>query len=179
MKIYNNAKELCEDYDGNFWRFGRSLYKYTPCGPWCRLFLADGRVIYYEDKGADDPALLENDATGIEIGSIVEGSDVEVGPVFLEFPFTNEYLWDAVEEINEEADFYWKRDNEDDYLIELNNKEFYVSAGWGFEYSEDTPEDVRTFFEEKWDEWEELDEGKSREISSMKVTKIDKSMLTF
>jgi hypothetical protein len=107
MATYNNIKELCEGED-NFWKFGRSLYKYTDCGPWCRLVLKNGENIYYESKEANDENTLNrDDIVGLEIGSIVEGSDVEVGPYLLKFPFTDVELGDLVEELNNESDLIY------------------------------------------------------------------------
>lgn len=64
---------------------------------------------YYGDETSmarwTDPCL------GIEIGSIVEGSDVEIEPQTLLFPFTSDDLEGVLESINDEAEFYWKRDN--------------------------------------------------------------------
>lgn len=183
MKTYNNAKELCaDDYDNNFWRFGRSLYKYTDCGPWSRLVLTEDRNVYYESKGADDPTLLDDpDIIGIEIGSIVEGSDVEIGPEFLKFPFTEKELWDTVEQINEEASFYWKRDNEDDFLIEVDGNEYYITVGWGIEFPEGLPENVKTFFEENYDEISNMDDlsGTTWVEDGYTITKLDKSDFIF
>lgn len=68
----------------------RRLYKDTDCGAWCGLT-----------------------AGGVVIGSIVEGSDAEVQPKVLLFPFTQEHLDWAVEQIEEEADRLWREANED------------------------------------------------------------------
>jgi hypothetical protein len=54
---------------------------------------------------------------GFEIGSIVEGSDVEIGPKLLRFPLSSDDYDAAVKAINDEATFYWKRDNTDLYFI--------------------------------------------------------------
>lgn len=55
---------------------------------------------------------------GIAIGSIVEGSDVEVGPEYLAFPFTDEQLDEVVKGINDEGSFYWERDNSRWYVLQ-------------------------------------------------------------
>lgn len=101
------------------WEFGRALYKYTACGPWTSFRVAsqpgDLRpYVYYEDEKASmDEAAQDwwETCIGITIGSIVEGSDVELSPVDLLFPFTDGDVDRAVEGIDDEADFYWKRDN--------------------------------------------------------------------
>jgi hypothetical protein len=174
MKAYKNIQELCEEqgYE-NFFQFGRSLYKYTDCGPWCRLILDDESDIYYESEKANDSNL--GNVIALEIGSIVEGSDVEIGPVRLTFPFTNEELWDTVNEINEEAKFYWKRDNEDDYLVEVANKEYYVIDSWGLVFPDDMPEGFQRFIEEHYDDMASLNWNETFENAGYRITKIDKS----
>ena len=145
MKLYNNIKELLAAHDAdNFWRFGRSLYKYTDCGPWTRLVLTEGRSVYYEDTGADDPTLLdEKDIIGIEIGSIVESSDVEVGPYLLRFPITDEELDKTVKDINDEASFYWDRDNLTHCHVSYVGEDYYFTYGWGDENArEHLPADI-------------------------------------
>ena len=177
MKTYHNVEELPEEYSNSFYQFGRSLYKGVACGPWCRLMLEDGSDIYYESEKANGP--LVDVITGLEIGSIVEGSDVEVGPTLLEFPFTDKELWDTIEEINQEASFYWDRDNTDTYSIEVDGKTYYLTSGWGLEYSEGTPQGVKNFMENFWDDIEEMEDGEEIEISDYKILKADKSMFTF
>lgn len=179
---YNNAKELCEKngYE-NFYQFGRSLYKYIDCGPWCRLIPKDkdDAELYYESVEANDINNLDG-YIGLEIGGIVEGSDVEIGPNFLKFPFTDEQLRETVENINEEAVFYWKRDNLSDFMIEVGGDVYFTDGvGWDIEYVEDVPQDVKTFFEEHYDEWCDLNEDESIELKGYKITRIDKSMLIF
>ena len=49
---------------------------------------------------------------GLILGSIVEGSDVEI-KMELFFPFTKGTLKGAIQSIEEEADFYWWLDNPD------------------------------------------------------------------
>jgi len=181
MKTYKNATELCAAYGAdNFWRFGYTLYKHTDCGPWTRLVLTEDRSCYYEDTGADDPSLLlDDDIIGIEIGSIVEGSDVEVGPIFLRFPFTSDELDVAVKEINDEASFYWKRDNEDDFVLTSEGVEYYVTSGWGNDFGRHTPDDVA----EKFTAWQATDaylkEGETIEFNGLTINRIDKSDFTF
>lgn len=59
---------------------------------------------------------------GIEIGSIVEGSDVDIGPYPLKFPFTDADYWKLVNDVNDEASFYWKRDNTDNFTFKCDGK---------------------------------------------------------
>ena len=181
MKTYKNATELCNAHDAdNFWRFGRSLYKYTDCGPWTRLVLTEDRYAHYEDKGSDDPSLLlDDDIIGIEIGSIVEGSDVEIGPIFLRFPFTSDELDVTVRGINDEASFYWKRDNEEDFVLTSDGVDYYVTSGWGNDFGRHTPDDVA----EKFTAWQVTDahlkEDETVEFDGLTIHRMDKSDLIF
>ena len=181
MKTYKNATELCNAHEAdNFWRFGRNLYKYTGCGPWTRLVLTEDRYAYYEDKGSDDPSLLlDADIIGIEIGSIVEGSDVEVGPIFLRFPFTSDELDVTVKEIDDEASFYWKRDNEDDFVLTSDGIGYYVTSGWGNKYPKDMPAELIEKFE-RWQATEHgVHEGETVEFDGLTIEHIDKQDFIF
>lgn len=179
MTTYHNIKELLAAHDAdNFWRFGRNLYKYTDCGPWTRLVLTEERSMYYTDRGADDPSVLDDpDIIGIEIGSIVEGSDVEVGPYFLRFPFTEEQFEEAVKSVDDEAHFYWGRDNTDEYCVEHGGHSYWAriepfeACDWG---DDDVPVVVKETFD-KWIEDSDLDEGESITIGEATITRIDKS----
>lgn len=64
----------------------KAVYKATACGAWVKL--------------KDD---------GVEIGSIVEGSDAEVGPFFLKFPFSLQEWRDTISEVEDIADFEWQK----------------------------------------------------------------------
>jgi hypothetical protein len=114
--IWSMSELLAIDGDESFWRFGRSLYKCTDCGPWVVALCTGREDVYYEGHpaGEDD---WHASCVGIRIGSIVEGSDVEVGPEELLFPFTESELDRVVKQIDDEADFYWKRDNIRSYYV--------------------------------------------------------------
>lgn len=114
-------------------RFGHCLYKYTDCGPWSSFTLGEGEDIYYEKKKAWETQSEQqwwHQCTGIQIGSIVEGSDVSVEGRFLVFPFTEKELDDVMIDIEEEADFYWKRDNSDYYQVIDANGESVLYCQW-------------------------------------------------
>lgn len=115
---YHNLLELLESNgtEATAYQFGRSLYKYTACGPWIVFLLADGSRVYYEDKRANETDWFAQ-CVGIQIGSIVEGSDVEVDSEPLMFPFTEEQFDATVKAVDDEADFYWKRDNSTWYSV--------------------------------------------------------------
>lgn len=53
-------------------------------------------------------------AGGVRLGSIVEGSDAEVAPVLLRFPFTLDQWEAAIEAIEDEADRLWREENGDE-----------------------------------------------------------------
>ena len=92
---------LAEDGNSNFYQWGRTLHENVDCGPWCRLMLEDGSDIYYESEKANNP--IAEKVVALEIGSIVEGSNVEIDGYTLKFPFTDNDLWDTVDQVNEEA----------------------------------------------------------------------------
>jgi len=183
MKTYKNINQLVKAHGcENFRQFARALYKNTACGPWTRLLLTEGRTYYYEDKGMDDPSLLiDENILGIDIGSIVEGSDVEVGPIALHFPFTSMQLDEAVKEINDEADFYWKRDNESSYRITApDGKEWFADVGFSVSYDTPPTVDASDVFEDfirKLDE--EVEEDSTTLFKGYTIYRIDKSMLTY
>ena len=110
-------------YDGTLFSFGRNIYKATACGPWITFVLSDGSEVYYEDQAAK--VTLEEleerglSVVGLNIGSIVEGSDVEIGPYYLKIDdeFTATVFWVAIDGIDDEAQFYWKRDNATYYSL--------------------------------------------------------------
>jgi hypothetical protein len=114
MKTYSNLLELLKDYEAETpFHFGRSLYKYTECGPWTSFLLFQNKDLYYEDEDArKDPKDLP--CIGVKIGSIVEGSDYEVPPRVLLFPFTDDALNAAVRGVNEEACEAWEEANCED-----------------------------------------------------------------
>ena len=67
----------------------RHLYKFTDCGAW---------ILWHDD--------------GIQLGSIVEGSDAEVITDSLRYPFTERQLQETIDYIEAEADMLWREANE-------------------------------------------------------------------
>jgi len=91
-------KFLCEELGRDTVEgWSKSVYKGTACGAWLTL----------------------NSCDEIMLGSIVEGSEVEIEPHYLNWPFTSEQFWGALEAINNEASWYWERDNSQWYRVEF------------------------------------------------------------
>lgn len=91
---------------------GRDLYKAIACGPWVAFELRDGRSIRYTDPEAREasPAWWDQ-CTGVRIGSIVEGSDAEIGPYTLAFPFSMTEFDTTVQVVDDEAGDAWESAN--------------------------------------------------------------------
>lgn len=133
-KTYFNLADFL-DKQGNEspGEFGRSLYKYTACGPWTSFTCHKGKDVYYADKKAwkdESEQKWWSHCTGLQIGSIVEGSDVYVEGRFLMFPFTEKELDDTVKGIDDEADFYWKRDNSSYYKVIDDKGDSILHCQW-------------------------------------------------
>lgn len=86
--------------------FGQEIYKWHE-GLSVSVTLPDDRVV-----NSDEPLALvitsEFTIKSVLIGSIVEGSEVEVGPYEATTP--QEYTV-LLERVKKETDFYWNRDN--------------------------------------------------------------------
>ena len=111
MMTYKNLRELCEHYGSvTPGHLGRAFYKGADCGPWTRFLAAFGTSTYYED--AYDPGLkLFDECVGLQIGTIVEGSDAEFTADELLFPFTDDELGDALQSLNDLASDSWDEAN--------------------------------------------------------------------
>lgn len=120
------------------------------------------RDIYYES----DEANTLTECSGIKMGSIVEGSEAYVDREPMMFPFTGKEFDDYVTSINDEAVFYWNRDNLDHYLIRQGEKEYCVTSGWGEELKlpKKLREVVTAFLQTN-----ELEEGQTTTIPSTKI----------
>lgn len=84
--IYTNESDLLDGCTRSV--FERHLYRDTDCGAWVKF-----------------------DAIGITLGSIVEGSDAEVWPVVLRYPFTADDYDAAISAIEDQADELWTAAN--------------------------------------------------------------------
>lgn len=123
-------------YDGTLYSFGHLIYKETVCGPWVTFVLSDGSEVYYETEAAK-VTLEELEArglsvVGLNIGSVVEGSDVEIGPYGLEIDdeFTTGAFWRVIDSVDDEAKFYWKRDNAAYYSLRDANGALLAWCEW-------------------------------------------------
>lgn len=114
-KVCKNLVDLLDEFGCESpYRLGRELYKSTACGPWISFELPD-RSIHYGDPAArtSSPDWAEQ-CTGVKIGSIVEGSDAEIGPYTLSFPFSMAQFDATVNEVNDQASEEWDSANEDE-----------------------------------------------------------------
>ena len=94
--------------------WSKSIYKGTNCGAWLSL----------------------RDCDEIMLGSIVEGSDIEIEPVALVWPFTSAQFWGALDDIEKECAFYWERDNSIWFTAEFTKTDtpaetYYGRNTWG------------------------------------------------
>ena len=90
---------LSHDLGENPDAWSKAIYKGTECGAWLRIV----------------------DATTINVGSIVEGSDAEFQTT-LEWPFTKDEFWEAVSEINRQAIDAWEEAHAEDPDDETYNR---------------------------------------------------------
>lgn len=111
MKQFHKLADLLSWYGYSAYGFGRANYSYTDCGPWTQYLLDDGRTLYYESNEANDSDAWWPHCVAIQIGSIVEGSEVCVEARTLTFPFTPDDLDKVLREVSDEASYYWVRDN--------------------------------------------------------------------
>lgn len=111
----------------------RSAYKYSDCGVSVGFRLYDGTYIWNGDERARDPAMVDM-VEDICVSSIVEGSDAEVPPVWLDIvkladgssPDCDEYPDDTIEQlalrrwdevmcgVESEAHYLWIEANEEE-----------------------------------------------------------------
>lgn len=165
MNTYDTLSEFLQG--DTPYNFGRSLYKFTDCGPWVIYQLKDGSEVYYEDNLNFNP----EECIAIKIGSIVEGSEVEIEPICLSFPFTEEDFHHVIKSINEEASYYWKRDNTDTYIIK-NKDEIIGHVEWTqFEekpvWEGEIPQEVK----DSWIKWHTYERWENGWISPVEENK--------
>ena len=150
------ANELSAD---NPWSIYRSVYKYTACGPSLGMLVGD-KWYYCDDLHKlgtfEDMKRAGQEVMGVSVSSIVEGSDAEVpGDVLIDngkMPTVEEF-WKLVEAVNEEACFYWDRDNSQWYLLKKSGDDkatYSFHNTWGeIEWHDDSvPKKLRKAAEE-------------------------------
>jgi len=106
---FDSIVALVKNIAENAWKFYRALYKGTACGPMVG-FRIDGEWVYGQDL-PDKTPIEKLDLSGVRVSSIVEGSDVEIDGKIFDAPFKPDEFWKAVKAVNDEASFYWVRDN--------------------------------------------------------------------
>lgn len=121
------------------------------------------REVYYES----DEANTLTECAGIKMGSIVEGSEAYVDRDPMMFPFTGQEFDEYVKGIDDEASFYWNRDNLDHYFITNGEKEYYIESGWGEEMTK-LPTKLRGIVT-KFLQANDLEEDKPTTIPSTKI----------
>ena len=101
--------------DGPY-EWARAFYKYTDCGPWVTFRVAPKfecqTGIYYEDRSRMNRwrEWVDN-CIGLDVGSIVEGSDANYGPKRFEFPFDSDDFEKMVVEMDRFTSEEWERAN--------------------------------------------------------------------
>ncbi len=136
----NLVTELAEEFGAdNLYGIYRPIYKYTDCGPSIGFKIrgmpathemregapwreGEGDVWFYCDDLGRLGTFAEMEAAGLEVievsvSSIVEGSDVEIDGEKLPVTTSKDDFWKAVTAVDEEAKFYWERDNSDWYML--------------------------------------------------------------
>ena len=118
MKEVNNLYEFMKERgfgEKSVEDIQRNTYKFTSCGAW---FEFEGKPIEQWDCKGLEPQLLDdpfyNAGGKIIIGSIVEGCDYETEQYTLEFPFTLGDFWDSLDDVEIEAEYLWKKYNEEE-----------------------------------------------------------------
>lgn len=92
----------------------RSVYKYTPCGPWISVRLHDGTLVHCDKLHG----VKAGEIDAIQVGSIIEGSDacVEADWIKLRGLAPEEAVKQfnaAVQWVNDEATSLWNEANEE------------------------------------------------------------------
>jgi hypothetical protein len=88
----HNTQEFCDQLGvDDFEQLKKAIYKGTNCGPWIR-----------EVEG------------GLQVGSIVDGSDAETETFTFHFPFEYQDLWKALDELELQAELLWHEANDEE-----------------------------------------------------------------
>ena len=142
----NLVTELAEEFGADdLFGIYRPIYKYTDCGPSIGFKIrgmpaehemregapwreGEGDVWFYCDDLGRLGTFAEMEAAGLEgievsVSSIVEGSDAEIEGEKLPVTTSKEDFWKAVTAVDEEAKFYWERDNSTWFLLRQKGEE--------------------------------------------------------
>ena len=107
--MISNLKEFMEARgfgEESFKDIERNTYKYTDCGAWImeRKEEREYASLFVED--AMNPRYYSH-ATGLTVGSIVEGVDYCCDPITLAYPFELDEFWKALQSVEDQADEIW------------------------------------------------------------------------
>jgi hypothetical protein len=170
----NLALELAEEFGAdNLYGVYRPIYKYTDCGPSIGFQIRGLPADHKSREGApwregtedlwlycDDLLTLGTFADmaekgleiiGVSVSSIVEGSDVEIEGGRIPVTSSKDEFWKLVSSVDEEAKFYWERDNSDWYLLRKKGEESTEHAfheTWGdIKFDDDMPPELQAAVE--------------------------------
>jgi hypothetical protein len=145
MKMINNIQEFLDDQGmTTAYEWARGVYKYSGVAAWSVFLFKNNYYVYYEDIKEEEIKGNINweNCTGIKVGCSVEGSEVEIEPRVFVFPFNIEDFNESMEQLGEEEDFYWDRDNLDHYKLTVGEKDYYFTVNCGeVEWQGDEPND--------------------------------------
>ena len=134
-------------------QFARHIYKASQSGATV-LFGIDDKTVVASDLVIDDEikALrdfwLHTNFTGIGVCGYVEGSDVDLEPIWLSDSFTRDQFYEALNETDEEASFYWHRDNENNFIVEVDRESYWAKETWeGIKHDPELPKEALALFE--------------------------------
>ena len=123
---------------GSPYSFYRSVYNGTACGPTIGMrFKGSDETIYNRDLPREESV---PEIEFISVSSIVEGSDVEIDARIVD---RAESFWGVLVEVDEEAKFYWERDNSVFLILAHETKEdIFVSQSAATEEYSSTNQDL-------------------------------------
>jgi hypothetical protein len=114
-KMINNFEDLCKQFGcESKAQIEKAVYELTECGAWIK-FTKDG----------------------VELGSIVEGSDAEVGPESLTYPFSIGEIWNTLEGIDNEACALWDEANEGVQMESRNRRGHKLNESMAWETTDE------------------------------------------
>ena len=126
MKVIRNLKNLM-DYFGaeNANLINRRLYKATSCGASISVLATDDKWYHCGSDWTNVKGIK-----AFTIQTIVEGSDVTVDSEEFTLPVRTQEIEDWMNQMEEEAAFYWKRDNTKYYAVVKADRTPVVYYQW-------------------------------------------------